>query len=191
MNNVRRCQARRSDGGQCQRWALRGQLLCRIHGGGASQAIAAARRRQLDEDVKLVAQEASVKVEGFEPLLELRKTAAEAIAFKSFAAAQLVQLRELARDNPVTGAEQLRVVVSVYERALDRVAKTLADLVRLDVEGRITKISQAEGEVLAELVCTVLAEHGLDPGTDSVRVSLAGAMDRMVAAGRLAEVSGQ
>lgn len=41
----RHCQARRSNGEQCQGWAMRGQNVCRSHGGSSPQARAAAGRR--------------------------------------------------------------------------------------------------------------------------------------------------
>ena len=40
-----RCTAHRSDGGECQAWAIHGGRVCAAHGGRAPQVRAAARRR--------------------------------------------------------------------------------------------------------------------------------------------------
>lgn len=44
-SNPRRCQAKRSDGEPCQRWAVKGATVCPTHGGSIKRVKAAAARR--------------------------------------------------------------------------------------------------------------------------------------------------
>lgn len=43
LEHPRRCHARRTDGEPCRRYAIRGGVVCRVHGGAAPQVIANAR----------------------------------------------------------------------------------------------------------------------------------------------------
>ncbi len=43
LNHPRRCHARRTDGEPCRRYAIRGGVVCRVHGGAAPQVVANAR----------------------------------------------------------------------------------------------------------------------------------------------------
>lgn len=80
------------------------------------------------------------------PLVMLAELAGEILATKNIFRDRLGRLSEDAwRHTDARGAEQLRAEVALYERALDRSARILADIARLKIDERLAAISEAQG----------------------------------------------
>ncbi|NUR02558.1 MAG: hypothetical protein HOY79_40300 [Streptomyces sp.] len=97
-----------------------------------------------------------------DPAGELQRVAGEIVAMKD-AAARIVQGLSSMRYVGATGAEQLRAEVAVYERALDRAAKVLTDMVKLGLEARQVGLAEAQGVLVAQAIRAILGELGLTP----------------------------
>ncbi|MFC9631409.1 hypothetical protein ACFTY8_19460 [Streptomyces mirabilis] len=97
-----------------------------------------------------------------DPAGELQRVAGEIVAMKD-AAARIVQGLSSMRYVGATGAEQLRAEVAVYERALDRAAKVLAEMVKLGLEARQMNLAEAEGALIARAIREILGDLELTP----------------------------
>lgn len=144
---------------------MRGQARCDMHGGKTPRPAAVARRtlaadrlrRSLDQvDVRDVA----------DPLAEYRRVVAESIAFKDALAGHVASLEDRLRYSDDKGAEQLRAEVALYERALDRVGRFLAEWVRLGID---EKLAEAQVRV-TELQAKVML-RGLEAYRDAAGVT--------------------
>lgn len=167
---ARRCKARRStDGEPCEAYAMSGALVCRSHGGASPQA----RRGSAD---RMAAEQALTELSrrGFapveNPLEALALIAGEILAVKDIFRERVAQLREEAwRYGDAKGGEQLRAEISLYERALDRSAKVLADIARLKIDDRLTAITEQQGQTLAAILTAVLNQLDLTDQADRAR----------------------
>ena len=163
-NNSTTCKAKaRTTGNQCTNPPMRGQDVCRMHGGKAPQNLAAAERRRATQALQANA-EATIAHLGLEPvedpLSELGKLASGAKAMMENLGARVNDLGD-----PETFDEksvpQLRVVVELYERAMDRTAKILDMLVRHGYTERQVAISEQEALLVAGVIRRVVSGLGL------------------------------
>jgi hypothetical protein len=128
-----------------------------MHGGRAPQVIAAARTRVVE--AQAVRQ---LQADGYEPSVnpveELLTLAAEVTALKD-----VLRGRVAALSDPewVTtsklAVEDVRAVVSAYERALDRCERTLTNMLRLDLEARRLHLAERDAEAVWRAVQAGLA----------------------------------
>ena len=51
----------------------------------------------------------------------------------------------------------------MYERSLDRCAKVLTDMTRLNLEDRLVTVTERQAEVVVSVIRSTLAELGTDP----------------------------
>lgn len=161
----RRCQRRSKNtgGGQCGGYAMRGQDVCRFHGGASPQAKAAAERRiaetELTEQTQRVL--AALDVEPVDnPLTALSELAGQVVAFKD-ALADRVNTLERIRFTDDKGAEQLRAEVALYERAMDRCINVLSTIGRLKIDERLAAISERQADVVISAIEAALAFAGI------------------------------
>lgn len=166
-----RCAGHNKAGKPCGRVPARLQDVCRLHGGASPQALEAARRKAAElaaaEVVARWAEGREVAVEN--PVVELSRIAGEALAFKDYLRDQVRQLDgQLAywqeqgfEDDDGHGftkaSEDMRAVVGAYERALDRVARILGNIVKLDLAGRMLELNTATATVMVSAVREGLA----------------------------------
>jgi hypothetical protein len=163
-----RCKATaKSTGERCARSAIKGGAVCRAHGGGSSRVKAAAARRTVEaraaravqaEADAVLAHHADRPVEN--PLDGLARLATEVTAFKDALAARVNALERI-RFEDMKGTEQLRAEVTLYERALDRTAKLLETMVRLDFEKRMVALSEAQAGLVEQVIRGVLQDLDL------------------------------
>jgi hypothetical protein len=168
----RRCVATASSTGErCRKAPVRGATVCATHGGSVGRVRAAAARRVAESAALAVYERHSpngdtpVDVGG--ALLEL---AAEVRRFTAWAGRRVETLTaaDWRPDEPRAAAE-----LALYERALDRSGRLLADLSRLKLEARLVRITELQVAALSRIVERTLRDHGVDPRDESVRRSVA------------------
>lgn len=166
-----KCTAHNRRGGPCGRNALPGMPVCDLHGGKSPQARLAVERRKIEEEARrMLSQRWAERGEEpvTDPLGELARVAGEVVAFKDMLREQVESLngvlsywtdREVfaamsdeEMDSRVEQTEQLRAVVSAYERAQDRAAKVLANMVKLDIAGRMLQLRTTQAEEIVQAV---------------------------------------
>lgn len=116
-------------------------------------------RRQVEAEARTVLAELGVApVE--DPLAQLLKLAGEVLAWQR-ATAGLVNELESIRYRGSNGAEQLRAEVALYERAMDRAVTVLASIARLNIDERLTVVSERQAEAVIGAVEAALAAAGV------------------------------
>jgi hypothetical protein len=155
-----RCKARRSaDGEPCEAYAVTGAKVCSAHGGRAPQVKEAARRRSLERQA--AAELARLDVTPLEdPLSELALLAAQIVAWKNMMAERVNALTSLRYEGEGSG-EQLRAEVALWERALDRCERVLTAMARLNIDERLTEISEIRAHQIISFLTAVLARFGI------------------------------
>ena len=135
----RRCGATNRQGARCGNMALRGQRVCRFHGGKSPQAKQAAARREAER--RAFAALSRHKADPVDnPLEAFRQLAGEVIFVKDWARKRVEELDEL-RYRGASG-EQLRGEFQAFERLLDLCRRVLADYGRLNVDERLAAIDE-------------------------------------------------
>lgn len=138
--------------------------MCRNHGGAAPQAKAAAARRHAEAQA---AERATglLRREGLTPVTNpveaLTHLVAEVVSFKDVLADRVHSLGEV-RYQAGSGGEQLRAEIALYERALDRSARVLADIARLDLDERLVRLNEAQARIITAVLLASAGELGLD-----------------------------
>jgi hypothetical protein len=135
---------------------------CKLHGGATRNQVVAAERVRVEREARQLLAELGEARPVTDPAAELQRVAGEIVAMKD-AAARIVQGLSSMRYVGATGAEQLRAEVAVYERALDRAARVLADMVKLGLEARQVNLAEAQGALVAQAIRAILGELGLTP----------------------------
>lgn len=184
----RRCSGTASSTGeQCRLPPIRGGTVCHKHGGSAPQVKAAAARRVAEASA--LAELHRLGVEPLaNPLVALAELAAEAREWQVILRGQVAELESLSLTTPA-GVEQVRAVVLLFERAMDRAATFAATLVRLDIDDRLVKlnarISEAMGARVAGVIEGILEDLGhRDPRHDpAVAPVVVARLERLLAAG--------
>lgn len=164
---AQQCTAKaKSTGKRCARYSIEGGKVCRAHGGASKQAKDAAKRRTAEARAAAEVQAHADAVLAFRaeralenPLDGLARLATEVTAFKDALAARVNALTEI-RFEDMKSAEQLRSEVALYERALDRTARLLETMVKLDFEKRMLALNEAQLDLMADAVRMIL--DGLD-----------------------------
>jgi hypothetical protein len=126
-----------------------------VHGGSIRHVKAAAARRLEEERVRRLAEDRVRRAldeqgvrEVRDPIAEFMRLIDETIAFKDLLASHVAALEDQLRYTDAAGGEQLRAEVTLYERALDRAGKFLADWARLGMQERMVRISEAQAAAL-------------------------------------------
>ncbi|MFF7840413.1 HGGxSTG domain-containing protein [Streptomyces ossamyceticus] len=155
----RRCTARRTDGNPCGNRPLKGQSVCKFHGGAAPQSKAAAVRRQVEAEARQVLAELGVSPVG-DPLEALLKLAGQVIAWQEATAALVNQLDSI-RYQAGSG-EQLRAEIVLYERAMDRAIQVLSAIARLGIDERLVRVTERQADALIGALNAALVAAGVD-----------------------------
>lgn len=166
-HGVPRCGGKKKQGGgfctQPAGWGTDhpGVGCCKLHGGCTPNQSAAAVRQKAEADARQVLADLEVAPVG-DPFAALLRLAGQVLAWQE-ATARLVNELETVRYRGANGAEQLRAEVVLYERAMDRAATVLAVIGRLNIDERLTRISEQQANMIYGAVMTALRVAGLSP----------------------------
>lgn len=158
----RRCWGRKNTGTQCGQIAMRGQNVCKNHGGKAPQNLAKAEARIAEAtlDTEVRKQLARLDVAPVDnPLTALAELAGQVIAFKDALAGHVNGLSEIRYQAGV--GEQIRAEITLYERALDRCNSVLSSMGRLNIDERLAKVSEQQAEKLISAIDVLLIHLGI------------------------------
>lgn len=154
-------------GKPCRNPPVRGGTVCRMHGGSAPTVKAKAAERTADAGLRNLAAGYDITPVG-DPFTELLTLAGEVLGMKDLA-------RELVAD--LSAADGPDANLAVYERALDRSAKVLADIARLKIDDRVVQvgaqINEDLGAQIAKVVEGIVSGLGFDPKDPRVRQFIA------------------
>lgn len=160
----RRCKAHDRSGVQCGNPPMKGQMVCRMHGGSTPGGLATGRRVQAEAQMGATLGRLGYRPVS-DPLTALADVAGEIMAWKDLAAAHVARLQEMARDNEISGSEEVRASITVFERAMDRAASTLVAIAKLNIDERLARISEQRAAAMAEVFRRAMADPvlGLNP----------------------------
>ena len=94
------------------------------------------------------------------PVQQLQLLAAEVVKWKELLGDKVEELSGWTREN-ASEQEDLRAIIAAYERALDRTNAVLSGIIRLNIEERLVKLSEAQAELLKQVVVAVLDSREL------------------------------
>ena len=124
------CGAKTRSGKPCQQRPIRGGTRCRMHGGATPRALAKANRRVIEARIQ-----GELEARGWEaladPVAAYADLAGEIWQWKEIARAHIADLQTWATVNIVTGVDEVSALVQIYERALERAQRSLADMLRI------------------------------------------------------------
>lgn len=172
-----KCAGHRRDGSPCRGMPIAGAARCRMHLGRKVEVVkaehaAAERARKLYADN-------GVDPDSLDPLAALIAVAADAEQWRNACKLMVGQLDQLRHKS----SNEVRAEVALWERALDRSARILEGLVRLDVESRLVKLEESKAALMAGALDWLLGAFGV-AGSDVARAQVA-AMLRAVGAGQV------
>lgn len=172
---------------QCKNWAAKGLTRCSIHIKNDSALKEMGIRNMNDriERHRLLKLTDKYMDDGLldNPLIALQQLAAEVLAFKDFARDKVLELQDTEWDyEDKKGTEEIRAIIQLYERGMDRAARLLADMGKLNLDERLVQISERQGELVATVLETVLRRLDLGDRVDEAR-NLLGAEFRVLEAG--------
>jgi hypothetical protein len=152
-----------------------------MHGGSSPQVAAAARTRLVEAQATR-----QLRAEGYEPTVnpveELLSLGAEVTALKNVLRARVADLPD---PEWVTtsklAVEDVRAVVSAYERAPDRCERTLTNMLRLDLDARRVQLAERDAEVVWRAIEVALGAIGAGDQTNSFHAAFAGELRRAAA----------
>lgn len=193
-----KCTGHNRAGKACGRPPSPGQKVCTNHGASSPQAKAAVATREVEARAERALRErwaAGEEVKTTDPLGELARVAGEIVAFKDFLRGEVHDLdgkitqewsdkqvhmmtAEGMREYAVI-KEDMRAVVQAYERALDRAAKTLANIVKLDLAGKLLEQNTEQAERIADAVVGALS--GVDMPAEIRQGAMAAVADAIAA----------
>ena len=156
------CTARsKRSGEQCRRAATPGALVCASHGSSAPQVRAKAAERVLQ--VKAAGE---VRKRGWEPVTDpvgmLQDAAGEALAWLDLCRELLGDLRSVEYSDARL-VQDVKPAIALYERSLDRVAKTAADMVRLGIEAKVARDRDAAAVWLRQVFTLAVEAARAEP----------------------------
>lgn len=149
-------------GKPCVNAPMKGQLVCRRHGGMAAQSRNAAALWEANIAAQKVLSTMGAIVPVANALAALQALAGEVIAWKDACRSRLAKLEEADwRFTSQLEIEQARTEVLLFERALDRAVETLTKLSRVQVDERLALIEEAKANMIMDAFGRALAKAGV------------------------------
>jgi hypothetical protein len=170
-SNDRRCQARRSDGEPCQRWAIKGATVCPSHGGSIKRVRAAAARRlqreQLEGDLGVLLAELEIQAADRHPVDVLLAAVARCSAMAQVLGALVGGLTTTTGGpGALWGPNHLgdgapHVLTTMYGQWLDRAARASKLAIEAGVEERRVRLAEQLSALVVDVLRGVLDDLDL------------------------------
>lgn len=162
-----RCTATSTQSGQrCRNRPMAGTTVCSTHGGLSPQVRAKAAERLLEARVA-----GEIAKRGWEPVTDPLGAFADLVgevwAFKELCREKLAELRTWDYED-LKGGQDIRPVVAVYERALDRAGKQLVDMLRIGLTADALRTakerpSREQADVFVQVLDHLVSNLDLTP----------------------------
>ncbi len=168
-----RCTATNRAGRQCGRRPVPGANVCSMHGGKSPGVMRRARERVIEARIN-----GELHQQGWEPVNDpvawYTDVAGEVRAFLALCRDALGQLNTL--DQRTREGEDVRALVSLYERALDRAQRTADNMTSRGIEGRALANAQRDAAEVIEFCreAVALARREPDMAADQIILRLIG-----------------
>jgi hypothetical protein len=167
-SDPRRCQAHRTDGEPCRRWAVRGATVCPTHGGSIARVRAAAGRR-----IQLAAAERAVATYGLPRDINALTALTQELARAQGHVVWLNQLIasgavELVQTTPAS-VEIPSVWLDLYAKERSHLAAVARACLSAGVEERTVRLVERQAQMLVQALSAILYELGHDPTDAQVR----------------------
>jgi hypothetical protein len=158
---------------QCGGPKVKGLNFCNSHGGRSKAAKAISQAYVAEQYATKIAKQATTRrirmvmgefpnerIEN--PLQELQLLAGEMKAWKQAMAERVADLLEAEKLRYGTdGGEAIRGEILLYERAMERLATTLAAIAKLNIDERLVKIAEAQKDMILAAIEAGLAKIGV------------------------------
>lgn len=138
-------------GERCRRNPRPGATVCKKHGANAPQVAAAAEQRQQEAAAEVVVRRLLDDPDAApirDPVAQLQRLAGR-VANAVDVIGERVNALERIRHESVSGSEQLRAEVAVWERLLGRLQSLLVDMERLNLGERAAQLEEDKAQLLA------------------------------------------
>lgn len=132
LQPVETCTATARSGNRCQKRPEPGQRVCRMHGGASPAAQAKAAERLLEAQVRGELQQLQIQPVT-NPVGALAELGGEVLAWLELCRRNLEHLRHW-ETTDLKESMDIRPLVAVYERALDRAVSTMERMARLGLD---------------------------------------------------------
>ncbi len=165
------CNAHNGQGDPCGRPPKRGFPVCPLHGGKAPQVqVKAAQRDEEGRARAILAKRLEAPTPIAHPIQELLDLAAEMKEWKAVLRDRLDEFRLNTVDT--LGTEREVAVVLLWERALDRYAKLLVDMEKLDLQAQELALDQRRAQLAQDIAIDALGRAGLGAHETEFRIAL-------------------
>lgn len=153
-----KCIGHRRDAEPCGQPRMRGQLVCRMHGGSKPAAIANAERRLAEAEARqlvnrLLHDSSAPQVD--DPLLELRRIVGRIGNAAEFLGGRVNELDRIDYAD-ANAVRRLNVTVEAWRDLTVEYRRSLTDMVRLGIEDRIVRVTEQQAAQLALAIRTIL-----------------------------------
>lgn len=150
----------KTTGQQCAQLVRADAKVCRFHGGKAPQV-----RAKVDERALLAQAASYVHQNGWQPVINpltaLADVAGEITSMKDFLRERVQAIGQRIRETSDKGDEQLRAELAAYQVALRDVVGALNTIARLNIDERLARISEAQGQMILRAFDAGLAAVGV------------------------------
>lgn len=150
----------RATGAPCGLSAVPGMTVCRHHGGANPRVLPGVKATEALRTFEGLRDAAAPVTDPVGDLLLVAGRAKVLMEFLAFKASELETLRFATN----TG-EHVRAELSAYERSLDRCARILSDIVKLDLWDRMVRANEAQAQAIIEALAAGMTAAGIAEGT--------------------------
>lgn len=156
-----RCPDAEPEPSSCRNPVVAPGQRCRLHGGKAPQVVHAAAVRQVERQAGAILDRLGTPEPIGSPVEELLAQASLARQWQTALLEMVTALPDVTQTDAL-GVERLRAVAEAFERSLGRTAKVLADLSKLDLEGRRVRIQERQSLAVVAAINAAMKRTGIE-----------------------------